>query len=165
MPDSLVIELQRLARSGSAGLTEVLRHAKVVATKLSLMDAKAWLAHEMAGYSSGVDVPVYRRVSCELKGRNRFVPWETVRWNRANEIEEALSRWTVRQSVAEIEALIQSNGFIVVHLSQAEIDTLIDYGNAALANFQLARFLSRAGLAAILASVRDRVLDWSLELE
>jgi len=53
----LVLELQQEAADGSSPLPDILRKARMVATKLKLADMNAWIGHELHGYSRDSEVP------------------------------------------------------------------------------------------------------------
>ena len=165
MRDSLVLELQDLAQTGSTPLSELLRRAKVVAVKLSIHEAATWIDHEIDGYPPHEDVPEYRVVPCELRGRNRFHGWQAVPWEEANPIQEAFSRQPQRRPIAEIEVFAQGGDSKQASLTQEERDLLVNFGNAHLLEIPLARFYARHSFVAILDGVRKKILDWSLALE
>jgi hypothetical protein len=161
--DSLVLELQQLARSAETGIGELLRHAKVVAVKLDLEDARVWIDQEINGYVAQDDVPPYRDIPSELQVRNPFHGWNAVAWGSSGNLQEHFATFKVGLAIAEVEVAAKSKrpGFA---LTQPEMDALMqasdDFGR-----LPAMRSVSRASLVGILESVRAKVLDWSLALE
>ena len=64
---SLVLELQREAMNPNSSMSDVLRKAMVVATKLKVQDLKAWVETELKGYIKDQEIPSYRKVNGTLK--------------------------------------------------------------------------------------------------
>ena len=67
---SLVLELQREAMNPNSRLSDVLRKAMVVATKLKVQDLRVWVESELKGYSKDEEIPSYRKVNGTLKAWN-----------------------------------------------------------------------------------------------
>src|SRR5436305_6361273 len=72
---SLVIELQRLAAESNASVTELLRKALIVASKLKIEDFKEWINCELQGYGDK-EVPEYRRLTSEVKMFHPYHGWK-----------------------------------------------------------------------------------------
>ena len=68
---SLVLELQRLATDKTNDITDLLRKALLVASKLKVEDFKQWIENELHGYESR-PVPDYRTARAQLKAINPY---------------------------------------------------------------------------------------------
>ena len=68
---SLVLELQRLATDRSNDLTDLLRKALLVATKLRTDDFRQWINNELHGYGDS-KVPAYRTAQADLRAKNPY---------------------------------------------------------------------------------------------
>ena len=96
MAESLVLELQRLALDSNTNVIELLRRAKVVATKLDLDDARVWIDQEIGGYHPPQEVPPYRVVPSQLEVLNPYHGWHAVDWGGAGNLQEYFSTFKVR---------------------------------------------------------------------
>lgn len=163
---SLVLELQQLAANGSTSVAELLRRSRMVATKLNLVEMNAWIESEMHGYSLDVDLPSYRVLKGELVARNpvngilmplRFEP----------KLTQNISTIAMRDSVGKIVELATS--------ADAEIDVRFDNEVEAGIRLMMSEFhrawvipfarLYGCQLLGVLDTVRNKILDWSLQLE
>src|SRR5712691_4650814 len=68
--DSIVMELQRDALDRTVPVSDLLRKALLVATKLGVRDLGEWIEHELNGYPEGADFPEYRQFRGQLKAFN-----------------------------------------------------------------------------------------------
>src|SRR5690349_859361 len=69
--ESIVLELQRLAIDDKQNITELLRKALLVASKLKLTEFAEWATNELHGYKQA-DVPDYRKIRAEVKVDNPY---------------------------------------------------------------------------------------------
>src|SRR5262249_43513685 len=65
---TLLREIQELATSSTAKVSDVLRKAKILAARLGHADFKQWVEHELNGYPSKEGLPKYRIVHTESFG-------------------------------------------------------------------------------------------------
>src|SRR4051794_26418521 len=125
MGESLVQELQRLALDSNTNVRELLRRAKVVATRLDLNDAHAWIDHEIGGYHAPQDVPAYRVVPSQLEVQNPYHGWHPVDWGGTGKLQEYFSTFSVRLPIAEVvEVTSQKEGEPGFSLNQNEMAAL-----------------------------------------
>ena len=68
----LVIELQKDIIENKIDTISILRKAKLIATKLNLVDFKQWIDHELNGYENYDDIPEYRNIIGEVKAKNPY---------------------------------------------------------------------------------------------
>jgi len=170
MAPSLVIELQQQAQSGSSDVSELLRRAKVVASKLRLDDFDEWFEHELSGYPKDADVPDYRVVRSRLMMKNPYHGLQPV-FFRGNvrkgqtSLAEHFASVKVRESIGRVAFLSCSKeGQLECAISDGEMKALLA-GSEELRLIPPVRLLDVAGFAAILDAVRNRILKWSLDLE
>ena len=162
MRDSLVLELQRLAQASDTDLPELLRRAKVVATKLGQDDALLWIDQEINGYHS--EVPPYRVVPSELRVHNPYHGWNAVAWGEGGHAQEHFATAKLQMPISQVEAAIKDDGDIAVQITQPEMDVLLLL-NPDFARLPSRRYMGRGSFVGILECVRAKILDWSLALE
>lgn len=165
-PDSLVIELQRVASDNSASVTDLLRKALIVATKLKIEDFKEWVQAELKGYgSSKLSVPEYRRIRCNVMVRN---PRRGGMIPMVFQSEEQAQHWSqsgVSNPIAECEELMgMKEGELVISYSADEERRLIDDDERDRGMIPI-RVLPANRLIGVVSAVRTTVLEWALKLE
>ncbi len=171
----LVIELQQLAQSGATDVSELLRRAKVVASKLKLDDFDEWFNHELNGYPEEAEVPDYRVVPSRLMHKNPFHGLQPVYFTGelkpgAFNLAEHFASLKMRQPIAQVAHLVTSimkgtgTGTLECALGVGEMDAL-GSSNPDFLDAHPVRVVNNGAVVAILEAVRNRVLKWSLELE
>jgi hypothetical protein len=167
---SLVLELQNLAQESSTDISELIRRAKVVASKLQLSGVTSWLNGELNGYAkiAREDIPDYRWISSQLMLRTAYrndIPMifsTNIAW-----AAEHFSRLELRGSVAEIASLLAQANVgkrLTATLSPPEVDLLIKL-EINIEQTVPYRVISHNALDGVLNAVRNRILDWALKLE
>jgi hypothetical protein len=162
----LVIELQRQATDPSARVTELLRKALIVATKLQIPEFREWAQRELNGYPTG-EVPEYRNLQGEVKVRNPYRGWIPVMFEDP-ELQEQLSLSGVHQSVGEIENLVadaRGHGFLTQSFPPRTERQLMADPHMARLGMVPKLVISPTQLSAVIEAVRNIVLEWSLRLE
>lgn len=159
---SLVEELQRDALNANAKVSDLLRKAKAIAVKLELPELEEWVEHELNGYPEG-DVPEYRVIVGQVKGRNPFHGWQPVIFG-SQEIEEAYSKRRVYQRVAELEnaVALSRGGELTIPFTSHAIQLLRD---ATGFDFDFTLMVNGSNVVGLLDAVRNTLLEWSLRLE
>ncbi len=153
---SLVRDFQRDIVQSSKSTTELLRTAKLISVKLGLNEISEWINSELNGYQEGSTIPPYRLISGgELQTRNPVHGWLPV--------EKLNGAFRVGQSVSELEILSTSSS-IVVSLSRNQNHSLHGSGMD-VSHWQQQIKFSPVQLKGLLSAVKDKLLDWSLELE
>lgn len=149
---SPVLQLQQQALDPSVAVSDLLRRALVVATKLDLSDFKRWINDELTGYHPR-DTPDYRCVRGRLQVRyHPTAAWEPFSANDP-ETDQRHSIAKFYQGIGEIENFV--NG------SSRSFHYFISQRN----EYELACHLSRSALAQVLVDVRTMILNWALQLE
>lgn len=161
----LVLQLQQLATDNGTDVTELLRKALLVATKLGLQPFRDWVNQELHGYGTN-SVPEYRQVHAELKFRNPvhgLIPFLI----EDRKIMEQLCNVPIHESVSSLVDLLQNQregGSLWLSLDPQLKATLMRMQDG-FAKLEPVRTVGRNQFAAILDAVRTTILDWSLQLE
>jgi hypothetical protein len=79
---SLVDQLQSAALDRNVPVEDLLRRAKVVATKLESHQFLSWIDREMKGYGPDDPVPEYRELSGIVEAWNPYHGWQAVIWGK-----------------------------------------------------------------------------------
>ena len=166
MKSSLVLELQQAALNSEEPVSQLLRMAYAVAMKLDSTDILSWIKRELNGYRGCThdEIPDYRLVSGEPKAQNPYHGWQPIMIDDA-EIADALLRRKVNSTVGEMEDLLKSRD------SSGPLAMLYPPKQAAILrksigwDFPVHLEFSYSEIARILDVIRNRVLDWALQLE
>lgn len=178
MSAGLIHNLRNDAVDETVPLSRLLRRAKILSSLLRNDSFKSWVHNELDGYDSETEVPKYRMAVSPAQGTfvSRFSMVRNVvvlpRYNLPEVVKSITYDYNFVQSVGEIEALIESIGvsdednFQVPWPAEAVLlarDAIrMDDGAQLVEAYQL---VTPAMLARVLDSVRNRLLDFVLELE
>jgi hypothetical protein len=157
---SLVDELQIDASNTSMTVANLLRKALVVAAKLELSDAPAWIRNELAGYKGDVQVPPYRIVHGTLMAKH-FQGWLAAQLPTAD-FQQKVSEQFISDSVAELEAISGQSGTLTRGFAPEQqhiLQTMFQRDT------EFRCFLQGSQIAGILDEIRNRVLEWAISLE
>lgn len=157
---SLVEELQRDSLDSNCSISDLLRKAKVVASKLGLEEFLIWTKHELDGYD--IDPPSYREVTGRVRVWNPYRGWLPLQFPDPG-MERKFSTRLISQKVAELEQLAKMKSGELHVPFPPEIAQMIRNSM----NYPLEPTLAIASTAVngILDAVRNIILDWSLKLE
>jgi len=164
---SLVLELQREAMNSNSSMSDVLRKAMVVATKLKVQDLKAWVETELKGYTKDQEIPSYRKVNGTLKAWNQYNGWIPV-IVRHSELSEKLSKRSITQPISELESLIQqkdAGGVLQVPLPHEWLMKFFADSEEFRLGMVPTLIVDKSQIEGILDAVRNEILNWSLALE
>jgi AbiTii len=167
---SVVIELQQKAMDSDVRISDVVRMALAVATKLDLEEFRHWCLKELKGYENE-DVPPYRWVKGELKGIHPHPAQPPIllrTWLPNGEITEGPAIQPVHKPVGELEDLHKSSQefqSLEMPLSEEMINRSFAKTEKFRQGFTPVVVISRSQLYGILDSVRNALLEWSLGLE
>lgn len=162
---SIVLELQSLATDRSNDITDLLRKALLVASKLKLEEFKTWINHELHGYK-GSDVPDYRKTSSEIKLKNPYhglIPVVISDQRIAN----ILTNVEIKDAIESLDNLLKAKstgGFLTLPLSHSQQAFLMEMQDE-YAQLPAVRIIGRNQVAAIVDAVRTTILEWALQLE
>ena len=154
---SLVKDFQRDIVQSSKSTTELLRTAKVISVKLGLTDITEWINCELNGYEDDKAIPSYRHFSGG--GLQYLNPYQG--WRPAGQLKGS---FPCGQPVSGLEALSDSEA-IVLPLTR-DCNFPLEGGlGMDLSHWQQQVQFSSVQLKALLDAIKNKLLDWSLELE
>jgi len=164
---SIVLELQRDSLNPAVAVSDLLRKALLIATKLDIPDFKIWIENELGGYRGSSSVPPYRISSGQVMGMDEWGREIPVLFGTSEESETA-ARVRFSDSVAEIEALLQrairdKKGSFSVDYSPEQQAILRSASQHGLVKHT--RYIRVEDLKGVLDAVRTEILKWSLKLE
>ena len=162
----LVLQLQQLATDNDTDVTELLRKALLVATKLGLQPFRDWVNQELHGYGTN-SVPEYRQVHAELKVRNPVHGLIPFLIEDRKIMEQLCIDVPVQESVGSLVDLLQNqrgDGSLWLSL-HPQLKAILMRMQGGFAPLEPVRIVGRNQFAAIVDAVRTTILDWSLQLE
>ncbi|HBS80282.1 MAG: hypothetical protein CMK99_15835 [Pseudomonas sp.] len=166
MAQPIVIQLQELASDSGHDISDLLRKALVVATKLNLTEFREWILAELNGYAGAVNLrlPGYRVIHGDLRVQNPFHGLQP--FLVPQDVHDIVNKVHVTESVASIEQLIvgSKNGHLVFYFSPEQERVLMSMQQS-IAPLRPLRAIGANKLTAILNTIRTRILEWSLSLE
>jgi len=144
----------------NVAISDLLRKAKVAATKLGVTDILEWITHELDGYPDNNDaIPDYREIRGVAKGFNPLRGWMRIQFQDPS-LEEQVSRQKTRQPISEIEPLAEiEDGSLTFAVSSALTMGSLKYATDARI------FVAKSQIVGLLDAVRNRILNWALDLE
>ena len=159
----LVIELQEDSLDRDTRCSDLLRKALVISRKLHLQDIVQWLHYELNGYSDDNDkIPAYREIQGQVRVWNPYHGFQPLRFPNPKEAE-IYSKSKIKQPISELEALLENKrDRLKVSFSESVVNRLMSRMKVPLHPTLL---VSSTEVVGILDSVRNSILDWSLELE
>ncbi|TYR34881.1 hypothetical protein FY036_03410 [Mesorhizobium microcysteis] len=159
----LIESIQHDAIDPTVRVSTLLRKVKLAAAKLQLPEVEEWVENELNGYKG--KVPPYRQIRGSPRAFNPYNGWIPIGGDPKT--VKAISTASTKQSVAAIEELITStkSGDALQQPLPPEVINALNR-NAEFGGFgDMAIFVGRADVAAILDVVRNKVLDWAIALE
>lgn len=154
-------ELKNDVTSSEVKVSELLRRAKILAGELRDKKFLKWVEDEMNGYSSK-QPPQYRLVTGEPKGFNPYRGWVPVMFTNDRRAQETISQRRLGQSVSELENLVTTNEGSLEIIYPPEAQKTL--AGALGMETQFAMFFSSSQIIAILDTVRNKILDWLIEI-
>jgi hypothetical protein len=164
---SLVEELQRDSLDSSVNVSDLLRKAFLVASKLKLDAFKKWADCEMNGYGKDDELPRYRTITCRLRAWNPYNGWIPVMFHDNPDLQQKLSIHYARGPVASYHDLLgdpKSGGEFIVHVGP-DVQQFFNRQSEPGFEFEVSLHVPRVGVVRILDSVRNTILQWSLKLQ
>lgn len=162
--DSIVLELQRDTLNKNISVSELLRKALVISKKLHLSEFQKWVENELNGYEKTDDVPEYRSIIGEVMGYNPYNGWIPLIFQDP-EMGEIVSTRKTMQSIAQLEELTSTkdkNSQVHMPFPQ-NLQRKLSKGFGF--ETQVSLFADKSNLIKILDSVRNIILNWTLNLE
>jgi hypothetical protein len=161
-PSGLIVEIQRDAFDANVPVSRMLRKMKAAASKLDLPPIEKWVEQELNGYTE--EPPRYRKLIGKPKALNPYQGWIPI-ISEDEQFNEILEACYVRQSIASLEALLESNevGHVQFPIPNQIIIELNRMNRTQFGN--MAVHLSTSQIHGLLDAVRNLVLEWALKLE
>ncbi|PXW94146.1 hypothetical protein C7444_11540 [Sphaerotilus hippei] len=157
---ALVPELVNMASDPAVSTGELLRRALVAARRLDAPELVEWITSELNGYKDR-EIPDYRIIRGQIMVMNPvrgLIPFRV----RNAEAFDLLSRHPEMQSIPELEELARSDGELGRYFPPA-IEQRIMQGMQLPMRPQLC--FSAVQVKGIVEKVRNRILEWALDLE
>lgn len=155
---SLVHDLQNDIRCSNKSVTEILRTAKLISAKLGLADISEWLEAELNGYKNGQSIPAYRLISAgNLQILNPVHGWRSIGSYDGPPIP-------LGQAATELAHFVDERQAVVIppeHIPVEALSGMDDMVN----QFAQRVIVSGSQFAAIIEAVKNKVLEWTIELE
>lgn len=158
---SLVLELQQEAMNPQVKVSDLLRRALVVATKLNLEEFRAWIEKELKGYKDN-KVPSYRSVRGEVKVQNPYHGLQPVIFEDSQHAK-SLSESNIGTSIGELEDLLKGDEKGILHVRLPD-ETVSELAKS-LMGMPPVLIVGQAQIYGIVDAVRNGILEWSLKLE
>ncbi|MCA9231164.1 MAG: hypothetical protein KDA57_10955 [Planctomycetales bacterium] len=167
------ILIEEVADQQGHSLSDVLMKAKVLASRLRSRKFRQWVDAEINGYGNGQELPEYRVVGTTIEGSfggyfgsyQTGVPMSTGHLDGG--LREAFTTLKIPNGVAYVEDLVSGeSGDMGMWMDGAAVNYLRENGTQ-ISDMILNRVFKRVSnhsLAALLSSVRSRLLDFLLEL-
>jgi len=159
---TLVHRLQAAATDRDQKVSDVLRTALVVATKLGVEDFKAWCWRELNGYGVDDKLPEYRYIRGAPELFNTVLGVQQT-WAPGRDLLEWVKQVRLPDAIAGIEKHAEGKAAGEFGQSLLPVELLSDEvrrkGWIPIISFSYAEYLR------ILDTVRNTVLQWSLKLE
>lgn len=166
---SIIQDLQIKASNKNNSVTDLLRMAKIIASKLELNDFLDWINKELNGYkdASSEATPDYREVRGEPKGWNPYHGWVPVLFTGNPESQEIISTRKIQQSIGTLEELIynpnkDTDGTLQIPFTPTVNDVISEVMKF---NTKFTLMIDKSAVVSILDAVRNILLDWALKLE
>ena len=158
----LIIEIQKACLDETVPVEALLRRVKLAASKLKLGELESWVDSELNGYSG--NLPPHRKLHGQPAGWNPFHGWVPVQTVDPR-IAEVLGTAMVAQGIGGLRDLISSSDGGLYHFPLPddwviEINKSMDPPSA-----RIVVQIPRGGIVGILDYVRNKVLDWAIEME
>ena len=158
---SVVLELQRLASDSQAKVSDLLRKALLVSTKLKLDDFKTWVDAELRGYREGnIEPPSYRTVQADVKAMNPYRGLIPVQMKDSS-TEQLYGRVQIRNALPELEDMTKEDKGQIIQKLPPEYSAVGGMG----VTFETYRVISRSQVIGVVETVRTTILEWALKLE
>ncbi|NLV44319.1 MAG: hypothetical protein GXY07_07445 [Candidatus Hydrogenedentes bacterium] len=157
----LVLELQADALDQNTGIPDLLRKAFSVSKKLDISQIERWLHLELNGYSEEENVPSYRIIHGQIKVWNPYRGWQPLYCTDHN-IAEKLATRRVIQSIAELNSFKNDKKNLHMIFPERIKLQLMEGMEIPL---EPILHISPSAVVGILDTVRNMVLEWSLQLE
>lgn len=171
---SLLDQIQDDLINPSANLSDILRRARVLASKLNSPELRDWAKHELDGYERREDLPEYRKMTLPVVG-NYFGPLGSG-WKNVNiptmSLPKDLKAWATTfelyDNVAATEEMLRVEEDSLRRKHEPELTTLIRYHIGEQPPMVLTETflpLPKYILKGVIDNIKNRLLDLVLDLQ
>lgn len=158
----LITEIQKACLDESVPVESLLRRVKLAATKLKLGSLESWVDNELNGYSG--NLPPHRILHGNPAGWNPYHGWVPIQADESI-LAKALSTAMVGQGIGGLRDLISNGDGSLFHFPIPD-EIVIELNKAMTASTaRMVVQIPRGGIVGILDFVRNKVLDWTIEME
>lgn len=159
---ALVPELVDMASTPTVSTADLLRRALVVARRLAVPELADWLNSELNGYDYAAPVPDYRIIYGQLMVYNDVRGYDIPCMTPDDKTAEYLRRYSEHQSVPVLEQLLAGDGQLVKHFPVSLEEQLM---HSMMVPMRPKLVFSKPQMQGIVEVVRNRILEWALDLE
>lgn len=168
---SLLADIIDSLTSESSRASDTLRRAKILAHKIGLPEFRSWIDHELNGYSGGAELPPYRICKTHNMAtilnpfgggvKNQVLPLDHL----PDDIRGKAERMCFRQSVGALEGMANEDGMTEPWPPEAVrvIERTLGIPEGQLVDVR--RPITKPAVQGVLDSVKNRLLDFVLELQ
>ncbi len=154
-----------MATEKKEDISDLLRKALLVATKLKLYDFRSWIDKELNGYRKG-PVPEYRKLKATVRLKNPYHGLIPVVFP-TRKIADVVCNIQVRDPIGNLVSILENQtsdmSDPIYPLTPEQEHFLISHqGGMGLPPI---RTVSSSALSTIIDLVRTQILEWSLKLE
>lgn len=158
----LIDELIRDASDDTKSVPQLLRRMKIAAVRLRLPDLEAWVDHELNGYPDNEKLPEYRALGGVPMCHHVIHGWRMMALGQNQAFNKAFQINLYSQSVVEAENNAKSTGtHFFTYPSFLESATVPQMHGVD----RIAMSIDQGKFTDLLNGVRNRILDWALEME
>ena len=171
---SLLDQIQEDLTSPSSNLPDILRRAKVLASKLKSPELRDWVKLESEGYENKEDLPDYRQMHLITLGIYKGPYGSGINnapiamFNIPEDVQEQATKFELYYNVATLEEMLRSDKGDFRFYHPLELTALIAHHIGRLPPMVLAQTfnpLSRYTLTGVVDNIKNRLLDFVLELQ
>jgi len=163
--NSSVIQLQQMLLDSRCSVTEILRLAKIIASELEIEEFEKWISCELNGYfSDDIPIPQYRTISTFLMYFNPFNGWQPAMIAN-KEIEHTIATKQMRDAIHAYTELANIPKDRLAFPCNGEQNTMLNRLFSLPFPASFAQFYSHNQIEAMVQSVKDQVLNWTINLK
>lgn len=164
MSESMVLRFQRMALDNQSSTPDLLRTAKAIAVKLQLADVAKWIDYELDGYPEDVTLPDYRITKGKLMGLNPINGPVPMSVSNAQQ-ENMLRTVHIKAPLTELVRAYNDPEATMIFSFPTEYSYQLQQNKPEFLRFPLIQQIGQSKMLNVVEKVRNRLLDWSLELE
>lgn len=162
----LVLDLQRVCIDESESIADILRMAKMVAVYLENSEDTSWIDCEINGYDlNDESLPNYRRIKGKVRGvgpYNRLVP--LFKGSKSIIDEEQINSVNMTCSIEDLIDFKECDDHRIF-LFEKQLGSELRRMQGGYWPMEPCKVVNNRQIVEILDSIKNRVLDWALELE